>query len=200
MPDSPCSKTQLRQQLRQQRRELSRELQLQESTAAAALVPQLDNWPKARRIAVYTANDGELETGPLAALCREADKMLFLPVISDNNLLAFAHWADEDQLEPNRYGIPEPSSDAPRCSARELDIIFLPLVGWDKAGGRLGMGGGYYDRTLAGLDKDAAGNGPLLVGLGHALQEVARIPRDDWDVTMDYVVTSKSLHDCRTAR
>lgn len=200
MPDSPSSKTQLRQQLRQQRRALSRELQIQEAIAAATLAPQLDNWPDTRRIAVYMANDGELETGPLAALCREADKMLFLPVIGDNNLLAFAHWSGEDQLEPNHYGIPEPSSDAPRCAAPELDIIFLPLVGWDKTGGRLGMGGGYYDRTLAGLDRGAPGIGPLLVGLGYALQEVARIPRDDWDVTMDYVMTSRGLHDCRRIR
>jgi 5-formyltetrahydrofolate cyclo-ligase len=197
MPDSPSSKTQLRNQLRQQRRKLSPERQAKAGAAAAALVPQLASWPRAKRIGLYLANDGELETGPLARLCRETGKTLFLPVISADKRLSFATWTGADPLMPNQYGIGEPAADSPRCAPQELDIIFLPLVGWDRSGGRLGMGGGYYDRTLAGLEQEGCGAGPLLVGLAHALQEVARVPRESWDVAMDFVVTNRDLHDCR---
>jgi 5-formyltetrahydrofolate cyclo-ligase len=67
----------------------------------------------------------------------------------------------------------------------------MPLVGWDRQGGRLGMGGGFYDRALAGI------KGPLLVGLAHAVQEVPQVPIDDWDVPLDFVVTESALHQCR---
>jgi 5-formyltetrahydrofolate cyclo-ligase len=78
-----------------------------------------------------------------------------------------------------------------RCPVAELDIIFLPLVGWDRSGGRLGMGGGFYDRTLAKL------SGPVLVGLSHAEQEVAEVPREEWDVPLQFVVTDTEMVRCQ---
>ena len=73
-------------------------------------------------------------------------------------------------------------------SQSALDIVFLPVVGWDRRGGRLGMGGGYYDRTLANI------SGPLLVGLAHDGQQVDDIPRESWDVALDYVATDTDLY------
>lgn len=131
---------------------------------------------------------------PLRALCHGADRQLFLPVIVANKQLSFAQWAIDAKLTANRYGIPEPHDQAPRCAVADLDIIILPLVAWDRQGGRLGMGGGYYDRTLAGV------RGPLLVGLSHAQQEVPQVPRDDWDVPLDFVVTENALHQCGADR
>ena len=88
----------------------------------------------------------------------------------------------------NRYNIPEPPASAPRCAVAELHIIFLPLVGWDLHGGRLGMGGGFYDRTLSGI------SGPLLVGLAHDSQRVEEVPQESWDIRLDYIATDAALY------
>jgi 5-formyltetrahydrofolate cyclo-ligase len=70
----------------------------------------------------------------------------------------------------------------------------MPLVGWDRAGNRLGMGGGYYDRTLQSV------SGPLLVGIAYSVQEVDDIPRESWDVALDIVLTEAGIHVCSGGR
>jgi len=192
MPSGSPSKALLRRQMRQGRRALQAAQQLAAAESAALHLTRLPNWHSADRIAVYLASDGEIDTGPLSARCRNAGKVLFLPHISSQNLLEFAAWQTNDTLVPNRYGIPEPPLQAKRCTPTELDIIVLPLVAWDRRGGRLGMGGGFYDRALAGA------RGPcLLVGLAHSLQELPEVPRDDWDVPLDFVATEITLHCCQ---
>jgi 5-formyltetrahydrofolate cyclo-ligase len=191
MPDRHPSKAQLRQEMRRRRQALGPLSQLAAAEAASDHITRLAAWPSARRVALYLANDGEVDTSPLAALCRLSGKQLFLPVIEQTNLLEFVEWASGDELLPNRFGIPEPPAHSPRCPATGLDIMVLPLVAWDRRGGRLGMGGGFYDRALAGI------KGPVLVGLAHAVQEVPQLPREDWDIALDFVITPSALHQCR---
>jgi len=191
MPDRPPCKALLREELRQRRRTLSPQDQSAAARTVAIHIARIPGWPTARRIALYLASDGEIDTAPLSADCRAAKKQLFLPVIGEKNLMEFAEWKPGSELATNRYGIPEPPRSAQRCTAAALDIIVLPLVAWDRTGGRLGMGGGYYDRALAGV------NGPLLVGLAHAVQQVPQVPRDEWDIPLDYVVTDSALHCCQ---
>tara|TARA_R110001599_G_scaffold353459_1_gene592694 strand:- start:408143 stop:408721 length:579 start_codon:yes stop_codon:yes gene_type:complete len=185
------SKAQLRKQIRQQRQALNPQAQLWAASAVSSRLNQLPGWPEATRIALYLANDGEIETTSLETVCRNEGKLLFLPVIDESNELEFARWDSAITLQANRFGIPEPAADAERSSVSALDMVLLPLVAWDLHGGRLGMGGGYYDRALAGVD------GPLLVGLAHSLQQVARVPGDPWDISMDFVLTEAALHCCR---
>ena len=192
MPESNTpSKAQLRSSLRKRRQHLSANEQSRAAEAVARVVPDLPAWRQARRIALYLAADGEIDTTPLADLARSLPLQLFLPVIREDSSLVFAEWRSGSTLSPNRYGIPEPPDQAMRCLARDLDILFLPLVGWDRFGGRLGMGGGFYDRTLAG------GARPLLVGLAHSCQEVACIPRENWDIPLDFVATDTALYCCQ---
>ena len=191
MPDAHLDKVRLRRLLRERRRTLTREQQAAAARSVADRVAALPPWREARRIALYLPADGEIDTAPLAALARRDGKALFLPVIRDDDSLAFAGWKKHARLEPNRFGIPEPPTEAAHCGAGELDVICLPLVGWDRAGSRLGMGGGFYDRTLAGVD------GTVLIGLAHECQEVGTLPLQDWDVRLDYVATGAALHDCR---
>ncbi len=191
MPNQLLCKTQLRKKLRLRRQALSPSTQLAAAEAVTRYITQLPGWSTARHIALYLANDGEIDTTPLTTMCRNTGKQLFLPVIDKQNLLGFAEWADGSKLISNRYGIPEPSSDVPRFAASRMDIIMLPLVAWDRQGRRLGMGGGFYDRALAGAE------GALLVGLAHALQEVPQTPHDDWDIPLDFVVTDSALHCCQ---
>lgn len=188
MMDNPSSKTSLRSMLRQRRQAISASAQRSAAHALTHSVLQLPCWHSAQRIAVYMAADGEIDPQPLARMARAAGKEIFLPVINADLHLHFSYWSAQTELVPNRYKIPEPPVDAPLCPTPELDVIFLPLVGWDLRGGRLGMGGGFYDRTLAAV------KGPVLVGLGYDGQRVADIPRDDWDVELDYIATEVALY------
>jgi 5-formyltetrahydrofolate cyclo-ligase len=188
MTDSHSRKTALRSALRQRRRSLNSSAQRIAAESLARSVLELPCWKSAQRIAVYHARDGEIETVSLANMARKAAKRLFLPVLCDDKSLSFARWDPDDTPSINRYQIPEPPETAERCPANELDIIFLPVVGWDARGGRLGMGGGYYDRTLSGI------SGPVLVGLAHECQQVADIPRENWDIVLDYVATDAAIY------
>jgi 5-formyltetrahydrofolate cyclo-ligase len=191
MTDTSPSKSALRSALRQQRRSLPPAAQHAAAEAVCRSVLELPAWPRARRIALYAARDGEIDTSVLATIARRENKQLFLPTLRDKALV-FAHWDTEDTQTLNRYNIPEPPLEAARCPVSELDIVFLPLVGWDKRGGRLGMGGGYYDRTLA--DNGQA----VLVGLAHELQLLERVPQESWDIVLNYVATEKALYDCQS--
>lgn len=195
MPDTNRqSKAQLRSALRQRRQTLSPPEQSAAAQAVARFAIELPQWSQARRIAVYLAADGEVDTSPLAVIARAQSRQLFLPVIQQDNSLTFAEWQSDCTLTTNRFGIPEPSALATRCPVAKLDILFLPLVGWDRLGGRLGMGGGFYDRTLSDDVR------PLLVGVAHSCQEVDFIPRESWDIPLDFVATDTALHRCQGGR
>ena len=194
-PEQPAKST-LRKQLRQQRQALAPAVRAQAAAAAASLATGLPRWDTARHIALYWASDGELDPLPLAAACRRQQRKLYLPVLAGANCLTFRCWTADGTLATNKFGIPEPVSDTPdtpETTPAELDIIFLPLVGWQRDGYRLGMGGGFYDRALAGL------RGPLKVGLGFSCQELEGFPAEHWDVPLDYVLTETALHCCADA-
>jgi 5-formyltetrahydrofolate cyclo-ligase len=197
-PAPGTSKTRLRKELRGRRRELGAAAQQAAALALVRQVVALPPWPGAQRIALYLAADGEIDTTPLSDLARAQGKELFLPVIEAGDTLAFAAWPAESPLLRNRYGIPEPASGTRRCPVTGLDIVFLPLVGWDRRGGRLGMGGGFYDRTLSAVAGSEA-RGPLLVGLAHTMQEAENIPREEWDIPLDFVATDTALCRCQGA-
>ena len=193
MSDPTLSKTQLRSALRQRRLRLSQEQQSAAAQALATVVAELPGWRAAERIALYLAADGEIDTTPLSESARSLGKQLFLPVIQNDNSLLFTAWHDGAPLSANRYDIPEPPDSAGHCPTDQLDIIFLPLVGWDLCGGRLGMGGGFYDRTLSGTGV------PLLVGLAHTTQQVESVPRESWDIPLNFVATDTALYCCQGA-
>ena len=184
------SKAQLRSELRQRRQALSQPQQRAAAEAAASHLMHLPGWAEARRVALYLARDGEIDTSPISELCRKRGIQLFLPVIGPDDSLTFALWQVDKALITNRYGIPEPATAALRCAAAELDILIMPLVGWDRRGGRLGMGGGFYDRSLAGITDTQ------LVGLAHSVQELEKVPKEQWDISMDFVVTDTGVHSC----
>jgi len=189
MASSHRSKADLRVMLRARRAALD---SAQQRIAATALqeciTTRLPAWAGAQRIAVYIANDGEIDAEPLGSVARSLGKEVYLPVIAAGATLEFARWDAGAALVDNRYGIPEPTSASPRCEPATLDIVFVPVVGWDPHCNRLGMGAGFYDRTLAAV------RGPLLVGLAHEVQRVEHVPRESWDIGMDYIATDAALY------
>ena len=144
---------------------------------------------KARRIALYMPNDGEIDPGSLLKHCRGQRWQFFLPVLDPvyPGLLRFAPWHPGQAMTRNRFGIPEPALRCRQPAEWTLDVIVMPLVAFDDAGRRLGMGGGFYDRTLATLATRP--RHPKLLGTAYRFQRVRRLEEATWDIPMDSVVT-----------
>lgn len=192
------TRAQLRAQLRQQRRNLSPR---QQRRAAYSLKRRLGCQPlfaRAKRIGFYLASDGEISAQPLIELALSLGKQCFLPVLHPvrHNRLWFARYRPGSQLIKNSYGIEEPNIRLePRVLASSLDLVLLPLVGFDPQGGRLGMGGGYYDRTFAfKLNAKVKRRNPLLVGLAHELQKRDQLKLADWDIPLAAVATDQQVY------
>lgn len=176
----------LRQQLRQTRRALPAAERLAAAEAVAARLLALPFAPASGLVAGYWAGDGEIalhrwqtSLPPQVGYC--------LPVLA-GEVLKFAPWRPGQALTHNRYGIPEPDiaiEDALDASA--MALVVTPLVGFDAGCRRLGMGGGWYDRSFAfRLEQPGP---PFLAGAAHDCQQVPELPRAAWDVALDAVCT-----------
>jgi 5-formyltetrahydrofolate cyclo-ligase len=189
MSSPPHSRTELRRTLRTRRRALRPAQQQQAARQLAQRLPRLPEWRQARHIALYWPNDGEIDPRPLAALA-QPHQHLYLPVLHafPASTLRFVRWSPRQRMAKNRFGIPEPRQGQRRLAHR-MDVILLPLVGFDAQGNRLGMGGGFYDRTLAFLHRGRH-PAPLLIGLAHDCQQVAHLDTAPWDIPLHGIVTS----------
>lgn len=143
-------------------------------------------------IACYLSNDCELGLENLFDYCWSHNKNSYLPVLN-NNKLDFIKYTNNSILKPNIYNIPEPIASNPSVTIppQELDLVFLPLVAFTIHGERLGMGGGYYDRTFAFLHEtfNNYNNKPILIGVAYDLQCVEALPCDSWDINLNGIVT-----------
>lgn len=184
------SKSELRKALRERRRAIPGAERARAGLAVARHIQDLPAWSRSKHIALYLPADGEIETGELIVKAREAGLNLYLPVVGSDDVMHFALWEANALLEKNCYGIPQPGPQYSQRPANKLDIIIMPLVGWSHSGARLGMGGGFYDRALAGAA------GPVRVGLGFECQQAEVLPIEPWDIPMDFVVTESALHTC----
>ena len=149
---------------------------------------------RAARIAVYLPMPGELDCSAVAMQAWARGRSVFLPVVT-RELLRFAAFAPDTDLILNRFGIPEPVAAPQTClTAREIDVIVAPLVAFDECGRRLGMGGGYYDRTLAFFRQRPQARRPHFIGLAYELQKLATLPAAAWDVQLDAVLTESATY------
>ncbi len=186
------SRPALRRQLRQARRLLSPS---QQRLAARKLYRQLSQHPVFRRakdIALYLPNDGEIDPRPLLLAAQRRGKRTYLPVLKawPRTRMVFQRLMPNESLRPNRFGIAEPVYRPSRQrKVWTLDLVLMPLVGFDESGGRLGMGGGFYDRSLAYRSRRKNGHKPTLLGLAHECQKVDKLPLERWDVSLHATVT-----------
>ncbi|WP_207061594.1 5-formyltetrahydrofolate cyclo-ligase [Motiliproteus sp. SC1-56] len=191
------NRQQLRQQIRAQRRSLTR---LEQQQAAQRLLRLLGRHPlflSRRRIAFYLPNDGEISPEPLLQAALRAGKHCYLPVLHPvrHNRLWFVRYRPNSRMIRNRFGIPEPHGTLnPRVPAWSLDLVLLPLVAFDEKGGRLGMGGGFYDRSFAFKRRQPHRRSPLLLGLAHECQKVASLQLASWDIPLAGVASDKRLY------
>ncbi|MFQ3788605.1 5-formyltetrahydrofolate cyclo-ligase [Halomonas sp. A29] len=189
-----ASRRQLRQELRRRRRALSPQQRRQADATLCQRLRQLPEVKRARRVALYLPNDGEIDPRPLIPWLTHRGVRVYLPVLKplSENSLWFVHYHPGTPMRRNRFGIPEPQTRhgahrARRLATWALDLILLPLVGFDERGQRMGMGGGFYDRSLAFTQRP--GPRPTLIGLAHDCQRVDRLPTEPWDVPLDAIVS-----------
>lgn len=186
---------QTRRQLRERRKALSLFQQQQHAKAASQVLLRAAWLQRPKRIALFLAQDGELATQDLIQTLWKRHHQVYLPVIEPKTgHLKFARYTSGTRLIPNRFNIDEPVIQGARdlLKAPQLDLIIMPLVGFDLEGRRLGMGGGFYDKTLAFKLKQPTRK-PRLIGWAHACQQVKGLRSQAWDVPLDVLVTEKGL-------
>ena len=183
-------RSQIRNQIRSARRDLSGE---QQRTDAGELFTRLIEHHRvqdAQHIGISLASDGEIDTFAFIEWCWANKKQVYLPVVhpfSKGHLL-FLEYATDTKMELNRYGIYEPKLEQLHtCAMEKLELVFTPLVAFDRQGNRIGMGGGYYDRMLAPWFKEKTG--PYPIGLAHDCQQVKALPVEEWDVPLPEIIT-----------
>ncbi|NBB83323.1 MAG: 5-formyltetrahydrofolate cyclo-ligase [Alphaproteobacteria bacterium] len=196
-PAPVAASNRLRRELRAARRSLSPAAQRAHAERAATRLIRSGLLRGAERIALYVPCDGELDPFPLRARLAPACHRFYLPVLRAHapGRLWFVRFSPGEPLRRNRFGIAEPRRRGRRIlPAHALNLILLPLVGFDAACNRLGMGGGFYDRSLAFLGGRRHWRRPRLIGLAHECQRVEALAPQPWDLPLDAVVTEAGVY------
>ena len=183
--------------LRQRNRKLRAQLSKDELEAAAlqlfdriSVLPEFIN---ASQIATYSAVNGEISLNPIIDLALEMGKQIYLPNL-DLKSLRFSPYFHGQKMRINRFRLPEPDvTDDEMLAPEALDLVLAPLVVFDPQRNRIGMGGGYYDRSFE-FRKQAERDAPILIGVAHELQKVEQLIAEDWDVRLDMVVTDGGIY------
>ncbi len=184
-------------ELRQRNRKLRAELNKTTLDKAAKFlckrVIELDEYQHAQHIAAYFAVNGEIGLDPVIDHALSLGKKIYLPNL-DQKSLRFSPYFREQKMRINSFRLPEPDvGDDEMLQPNELDLVLAPLVVFDANRNRIGMGGGFYDRSFAfrkqGIDR------PVLVGVAHELQKVDELVPEAWDVRLDKVVTDRAIYD-----
>jgi 5-formyltetrahydrofolate cyclo-ligase len=188
---SNSSRDVLRRQLRAARRTLTPAERSSASLRAAGRLLSHPWYRRARHIALYYPVGSETDTSALFAAAQQDGKRIFLPsILYRGGRLLFVRLRPGVNLKHRRHGIPQPRPSSSReiTASRRLDLVVIPLLGFDAKGHRLGSGAGYYDRSF-GFRKFALHGRPRLLGLGFACQQVMSFKPGFWDVPLDGLVT-----------
>lgn len=188
------NKQELRKLIRKKRRAVS---PAQRRAAAHGLKCTLNQSPRflsRRRVALYLSNDGEIDPHNVIEDLWSRKCEVYLPVLHPlrKGHLSFMRYTPSTPMRRNRYGIAEPDfAKGQRVSPKFIGAIGLPLVAFDERGNRLGMGGGYYDRTLAFMSRE--GHKPTLIGCAFEFQQVRLLPAESWDIPLRMIATERHL-------
>ncbi len=147
-----------------------------------------------KRVALYLPFDRETDTGTLLLAARRRGIKVFVPVVIDRRRRVMRFYPLTGKLRRGAFGISVPQQNGQPVAPRWLNLIVVPLVGFDAAGHRLGLGGGFYDRALSFRLRTRARLGPHLVGLAFDLQRTCESFAEAWDVRLDSVATESGLH------
>lgn len=184
----------LRRDLRALRRGLTVAMRRDASRQACARLRRLPWFRQARRVAIYIPLPAEADPRPLME--RDRHRRFYVPVLVGSHGMRFAHLRPHMRLRRNRLSIVEPRYPGRRLlRPRAMDLVVMPLLGFDPHCNRLGQGGGHYDRAFAFLaHRRLRHGGPRLVGLAFECQRVDELPHRSWDIPLDAVVTESRVH------
>lgn len=186
--DAQRQKRKLRRERRDARAELSKATRRSASERIARHVIYSSYLQRSRRIACYLPMADEVDTWPFIARAWRMKKKIYAPITRRNRLLTFREIRPESDLTTTDFGLLQPVS-GDELSARELDLVLVPMVAFDDDCQRIGMGGGYYDRTFSFLRARRSLFRPKLIGLAFACQRVDKIPLNPWDIRLYRVIT-----------
>jgi 5-formyltetrahydrofolate cyclo-ligase len=155
-----------------------------------AQAQQVSDFQVGQKIALYLANDGEIDPKHIKNFLKNKGIIIYLPKIDDKSL-KFAKLSDK--LKKNKFDIDEPIT-TDLLNAEQLDIIFMPLVGFNAQKNRIGMGGGFYDRTLAFKKQPTKTIHPKLIGLAFDCQKTDEITTKEWDIPLDIIITPTTIY------
>lgn len=181
-------KARLRETLRAARRSLPPVTRAAAAEAATAALIASAEWRSARVVALYHAYGAELATTALRAAAHATGKTVALPRVEPTGVTLRIVDA-ETPLTRSAQGVSEPGADRPLLAAGQPDLIVIPGLGFDREGGRLGHGGGHYDRLLAGLPATC-----LRVGFAYDQQVLDRVPTEEHDIGVHALVTPTGWH------
>lgn len=186
-----AEKRQLRLDFKTKRLAITAAQRMQTAEAVAQHLLQLPEWSSANYVAGYWATQGEVPLH-VVQMRLQTPRVWCLPIIQADKTLKFAPWRSGDDLVSNQYGIPEPDvSPTSALDARDISIVLIPLLAYTLTGSRLGMGGGYYDRSFA--FRHAQSTPPLLIGVAYSCQEANDIPAQNWDVKLDILINEQEV-------
>jgi 5-formyltetrahydrofolate cyclo-ligase len=187
----------LRQQIRNKRRALSDSEREQAAFLLSERIAASRIYQHSKHIAFYLSNDGEMDLSLLIQHAWQQGKQCYLPVLAEPNTrrLWFIPYTPETKLKPNRFGIPEPvhSHSLRVRKTLSLDLILMPLVAFDELGNRVGMGGGFYDRTLAFLRQRQYWHKPNLLGVAYEFQKQPQLRSNPWDIHCNLLQQNNSF-------
>lgn len=179
-------KTQIRQNLIAQRSQLTNTEQSEFSELIVQNIISSEIFQASNTIAIYIAINGEVDLTKLLKL----PKSYLLPVVHEENSMHFTQYKLGDELKMNRYKILEPTYPK-HYPSEKIDLCLLPLVGFNRNGGRIGMGAGFYDRYFA--INHMLSRPTVLAGIAYDFQENDSIENDYWDIPLDFIFTNKEV-------
>jgi 5-formyltetrahydrofolate cyclo-ligase len=188
-------KAKLRRELRTRRRSLGAAEHARRSRLAASFIGRLAAFKSGSRVAIYLPFDGETDPSALLALARRRRIRIFVPVVIDLRHRRLRFHPLTGKTRRGTFGISIPRGASPRdaVAPRWFDLIVVPLVGADREGHRLGMGGGFYDRALAFRRRRRCWRGPQLVGLAFDCQRADSVYAEPFDVRLDALATESGI-------
>jgi 5-formyltetrahydrofolate cyclo-ligase len=191
----PSNNTTIRNRKRQLRNQLDHLEQTSHAMGVANQVCRQPAFLNSNRLACYLANDGEIDPQHIIQTAWKFRKQVYLPVLSPfQSKLYFAPYQAGMAMSINRFGIREPACNPVKwVTAWQLDLMLLPLVAFDENGNRLGMGGGFYDRSLAYRQSRTRSIRPKLIGLAHELQREEQLAVNSWDIPLDMIATEERI-------
>ncbi len=190
------AKRKIRKKICDKRAQLPQRYQHEVSDTIVNVIAQLPIYIQSKKQGFYFPYNGEIDTEKLWQQSHKMGKSCYFPVLnhSADNTLHFVPYHPGDPLTKNKYGIPEPIANIKdTVDVQQLDLVIVPVVAFNDAGYRLGMGAGYYDRTFNFL-KEKGSAQMNLIGVAYEFQKHDEIPIDEWDVPLSAVVTEKKVY------